>query len=163
HQRLLLLTNVGVEKESEKEQQVDAAIVRLDRLEAFLSASEVGRPAATVGGEDASSASRFAPAMTKEDFCSAVGRAKESILSGDAYQIVLSQRWTAALDVDPFDVYRALRMLNPSPYLFYLETREATIFGASPEMLVRCRSGVAETRPIAGTAPRGPTPAEDDA
>jgi anthranilate synthase component 1 len=162
-QRLLLLTNVDVADEREKEKEVDAAIVRLDRLEAFLSASEMGRPAATVGGEDASSATGFSPAMTKEAFCAAVERAKEWILSGDAYQIVLSQRWTAALDVDSFDVYRALRMLNPSPYLFYLETREATIFGASPEMLVRCRGGVVETRPIAGTAPRGRTPAEDDA
>src|SRR5262249_3488267 len=163
HQRLLLLTNLGVEVESDKEKQVDAAIVRLDRLEAFLSATEVGRPAGAMSEEDSSSASRFAAAMTKEEFCSAVDRAKEWILSGDAYQIVLSQRWTAQLDVDSFDVYRALRMLNPSPYLFYLETREATIFGASPEMLVRCRSGVAETRPIAGTALRGRTPAEDDA
>jgi anthranilate synthase component 1 len=65
--------------------------------------------------------------------------------------------------VDPFDVYRALRMLNPSPYLFYLETREAAVFGASPEMLVRCRGRAVETRPIAGTARRGATPREDRA
>jgi anthranilate synthase component 1 len=164
HQRLLLLTNVAVSDERERERQIDAAIVRLDRLEAFLSASEVGRPAAAVGGDDPPSASRsFTPVATKESFCAAVARAKEAILAGDAYQVVLSQRWTAPLDIDPFDVYRALRMLNPSPYLFYLETREATIFGASPEMLVRCRGGVAETRPIAGTALRGRTPAEDEA
>ena len=163
HQRLLLLTNIGVEDEREKEKQVDAAIVRLDRLEAFLSAGEVGRPAATGCAEaQVSSAAHFATAMTKEAFCAAVERAKESILAGDAYQIVLSQRWTADLEEDPFDVYRALRMLNPSPYLFYLETREATIFGASPEMLVRCRGGVAEMRPIAGTTLRGGTPGEDE-
>ena len=65
--------------------------------------------------------------------------------------------------MDPFDVYRALRMLNPSPYLFYLETREAAIFGASPEMLVRCRGREIETRPIAGTADRGAGAAEDRA
>jgi len=77
------------------------------------------------------------------------------------YQCVLSQRWTARLRVDPFDVYRALRALNPSPYLYYLETSEATVLGSSPEMLVRCRGGIVETRPIAGTAPRGRTPEED--
>jgi anthranilate synthase component 1 len=74
---------------------------------------------------------------------------------------VLSQRWTAPLGADPFDAYRALRVLNPSPYLFYLQTREAVVFGASPEMLVRCRGGRVETRPIAGTAPRGATRQED--
>ena len=76
---------------------------------------------------------------------------------------MLSQRWTGELDVDPFEVYRALRMLNPSPYMFYLQMREAVVFGASPEMLVRCRGGRVETRPIAGTAPRGATPEEDQA
>jgi anthranilate synthase component 1 len=99
----------------------------------------------------------------REEFLQAVRRAQEAILAGDIYQVVLSQRWDARLDVDPFDVYRALRMLNPSPYLFYLETREAAIFGASPEMLVRCRGQEVETRPIAGTARRGTTGSEDRA
>jgi anthranilate synthase component 1 len=164
-QRLLLLTNIGVERAGNEEKQVDAAIVRLDRMEAFLSAGESGQAPLTAEAANAESCEpgSFVPAMPKEAFLDAVVSAKESILAGDAYQIVLSQRWTAPLDVEPFDVYRALRMLNPSPYLFYLETREATIFGASPEMLVRCRGGVAETRPIAGTASRGRTPADDDA
>jgi anthranilate synthase component 1 len=101
--------------------------------------------------------------MPRERFLRAVGDAKEAILAGEVYQVVLSQRWSAALDGDPFDVYCALRELNPSPYLFYLETREAAVFGASPEMLVRCRDGVAETRPIAGTIGRGVNAEEDDA
>ena len=164
-QRLLLLTNVAVEHPEEQERQVDAAIVRLDRLEAFLTASgqEMDAPRAASVDPGRGSRESFAPIMPREKFLEAVERAREAILAGDAYQIVLSQRWTSLLEVDPFDVYRALRMLNPSPYLFYLETREGTIFGASPEMLVRCRGGVAETRPIAGTAPRGRSPSEDEA
>ncbi len=101
--------------------------------------------------------------MPRERFLEAVAAGKEAILAGDVYQVVLSQRWTARLDVDPFDAYRALRMLNPSPYMFFLETREGTVFGASPEMLVRCRGRQVETRPIAGTARRGATPEEDAA
>ena len=93
----------------------------------------------------------------------AVESAREAILAGEIYQVVLSQRWEGALGVDPLEVYRALKALNPSPYLFYLETREAAVFGSSPEMLVRCRDREAETRPIAGTIRRGATPEEDAA
>ncbi len=165
-QRLLLLTNIGVGRAADKEKEVDEAILRLDRLERLVwdedsarpgRESPERRPGAAAGKSD------FAPLRPREFFLEAVSRAKEAILAGDIYQVVLSQRWSGPLDVDPFDVYRALRMLNPSPYLFYLETREAAIFGASPEMLVRCRGRDAETRPIAGTAGRGATPAEDRA
>ncbi|HLN93038.1 MAG TPA: anthranilate synthase component I family protein, partial [Thermoanaerobaculia bacterium] len=107
------------------------------------------------------SAVDFRPAMPRKDFLAAVEAAKEAILAGEIYQVVLSQRWTAPLSIDPLDVYQALRTLNPSPYLFYLQTREAAVFGASPEMLVRCRGRLAETRPIAGTIRRGATPEED--
>ena len=180
-QRLLLLTNIGVGSAADKEKEVDAAILRLDRLERLLweePADMAAKKRAAPGrrGNSAApppaSAQRvpggeisddFAPLLRREEFVEAVCRAKEAILAGDIYQVVLSQRWTRPLDVDPFDVYRALRMLNPSPYLFYLETREASIFGASPEMLVRCRGRDVETRPIAGTAGRGATAAEDRA
>jgi anthranilate synthase component 1 len=167
-QRLLLLTNLEVEPGSEKEKAVDEAIGRLDRLEEFLREQESSETAKAARGHrkpagEASAAGPVAELMPKTAFLDAVARAQEAILAGDIYQVVLSQRWDAPLDVDPFDVYRALRMLNPSPYLFYLETREASIFGASPEMLVRCRGREIETRPIAGTANRGAGAAEDRA
>jgi anthranilate synthase component 1 len=152
-QRLLLLTNL------EGASDVDAAIKRLDALEVFLWSDGERR----AGGSPAASAPAFIPLMSRRGFLDAVLAAKEHILAGNIYQVVLSQRWTGRLDVDPFDVYRALRMLNPSPYLFYLETRDAVIFGSSPEMLVRCRGRAVETRPIAGTAPRGATAGEDAA
>ena len=107
-------------------------------------------------------AAEFAPVMAREDFLSAVAAAKEAILAGEVYQVVLSQRWTSPLSGDPLDVYEELRALNPSPYLFYLHTREADVFGASPEMLVRCRQRVVETRPIAGTIRRGRDASEDE-
>jgi anthranilate synthase component 1 len=160
-QRLLLLTCADLSGAG-GEREAEAALSRLDRLEEFLSVSPPGTPGA-VPADARSSGSRFTPALPKEAFLRAVETAREAILAGEIYQVVLSQRWEAPLGVDPFEVYRALRMLNPSPYLFYLETREAAVFGASPEMLVRCRGRAAETRPIAGTIRRGKTPDEDAA
>jgi anthranilate synthase component 1 len=99
----------------------------------------------------------------KLDFLAAVREAKEYILAGDAFQIVLSQRFEVERgDVDPFDVYRALRVVNPSPYMFHLEFPEARVTGASPEVMVRLDNGRVELRPLAGTRPRGASPAEDD-
>ena len=166
-QRLLLLSTVDRYAEADALKAAEAAIARLDRLEALIRGGEEAgtSPASTrplhVGA--ALAAARFSPAMPKPQFLAAVAEAQEAIAAGEIYQVVVSQRWTAPLDLDPFDVYRALRALNPSPYLFYLETREATVFGSSPEMLVRCRGREVETRPIAGTAPRGGDPAEDAA
>ncbi|MCL4422546.1 MAG: chorismate-binding protein, partial [Actinobacteria bacterium] len=87
--------------------------------------------------------------------------AKEHILEGDIFQVVLSQRFDFDLQADPFDVYRVLRMVNPSPYLYFLRSDEATIAGASPEPMVRVRDGTVISRPIAGTRPRGSTPTQD--
>jgi len=92
-----------------------------------------------------------------------VARAKEYIAAGDIFQVVLSRQQTVECGVDPFTVYRALRMVNPSPYMFFLKDGESAIAGASPEMLVRVENGRVETRPLAGTRPRGATPEEDDA
>ncbi len=88
---------------------------------------------------------------------------KEYILAGDAFQVVLSQRFSEpAAGARPLDVYRALRVINPSPYMFHLEFPEARVTGASPETLVRLSDGRVEVRPIAGTRPRGRGAAEDD-
>jgi anthranilate synthase component I len=99
--------------------------------------------------------------MTKEVFEQAVVKAKEYIAAGDIFQVVLSQRFEVALSAHPFEVYRALRVVNPSPYMFYLKMDGQYVAGASPEMLVRATGRRLEYRPIAGTRKRGSTETED--
>ncbi|MEC8561049.1 MAG: anthranilate synthase component I [Pseudomonadota bacterium] len=98
----------------------------------------------------------------KEDFKTAVNTIKDYITEGDAMQVVLSQRFCTEFRENPINLYRALRHLNPSPYLFYFDFGEFQIVGSSPEILVRYEDGVVTTRPLAGTRPRGQTPEEDD-
>src|SRR5204862_6981689 len=92
----------------------------------------------------------------------AVRRAKEYIAAGDIFQVVLSRQRTVPCALDPFTVYRALRMVNPSPYMFFLKEGATAVAGASPEMLVRVEGRRVETRPLAGTRPRGATAEEDE-
>jgi anthranilate synthase component I len=100
----------------------------------------------------------------RERFCAGVRAIKEYILAGDIFQAVLSQRFDVPRGgLDPFDVYRALRVVNPSPYMFHLEFPEGRVTGASPETLVRLDHGRVHVRPIAGTRPRGVTDKEDEA
>ena len=99
--------------------------------------------------------------LSEEEFLQRVARTKEYIAAGDVYQLVLSVRFSGRCDVDPFEVYRALRLLNPSPYMYFCELGERTIVGSSPEALVRLDGGAAQMRPIAGTLPRGADEAGD--
>lgn len=99
--------------------------------------------------------------MTPDEFTAMVERAKEYILAGDVFQVVLSQRFEVPFTLPPFALYRSLRRLNPSPFLFYLDFGEFSIVGSSPEILVRLRDGKVTIRPIAGTRPRGADAAED--
>jgi len=101
--------------------------------------------------------------LTREDFHAMVLKAKEYILAGDIFQVVLSQRLSLPFRLPPFALYRALRRLNPSPFLFFIDIGGFAIVGSSPEILVRLRDGTVTIRPIAGTRPRGATPAEDRA
>ncbi|MBK8166969.1 MAG: anthranilate synthase component I [bacterium] len=105
---------------------------------------------------------RLRPDVTREEFMDRVTRAQEHILAGDAFQIVLSQRLAGPATVPPFAVYRALRILNPSPYLFYLDFGDHQLVGSSPEMLVRLHEGRLHVNPIAGTRARGDTAAADN-
>ncbi len=99
--------------------------------------------------------------FTKKEFENSVKRAKEYIKAGDIIQVVLSQRFQTMLNCDPLDVYRELRSLNPSPYMYYLNFGDIKMIGSSPELLVRCENDKVETRPIAGTRPRGKDEEED--
>jgi anthranilate synthase component I len=104
---------------------------------------------------------RFRSSVSREAFCAAVERAREYIRAGDIVQAVLAHRLEAEISSDPFDVYRALRVINPSPYLFYLRLGELTLVGSSPEVLVRREGDRVLVRPIAGTRGRGEDDAED--
>ncbi|MGI9291963.1 MAG: anthranilate synthase component I family protein [Gammaproteobacteria bacterium] len=101
--------------------------------------------------------------LSGEDFMARVNKAKEYIASGDIYQIVLSVRFAGKHTLHPFECYRALRLLNPSPYMFYCDLGDTQVVGSSPEALVKLHSGTASLRPIAGTRPRGADMAEDQA
>lgn len=140
---------------ADEESRPDAA-ARLARLSASLQSPLVYAPTPTIasGSEPESN-------FTKDSFCTSVDRIKEYIASGDVYQLVLSQCLSGHTGADPFAIYRALRMLNPSPYLFYLDFDETKLIGSSPEALVTLSGREATVRPIAGTRPRGET-ADDD-
>ncbi|HRX83671.1 MAG TPA: anthranilate synthase component I [Phycisphaerae bacterium] len=101
--------------------------------------------------------------FVQADFERAVDRCKEYIRAGDIFQVVISQRLAVDTTAHPFDIYRALRAVNPSPFMFYLKAPKTTLVGASPEILCRVEDGVVTTRPLAGTRPRGRNPDEDAA
>lgn len=105
----------------------------------------------------------FESNFTPQGFEQAVLAAKEYIKAGDIFQVVLSQRLTASTTARPFDIYRALRVVNPSPFMFYLTAPECILVGSSPEIMCRVQDGVITNRPLAGTRRRGQTPAEDKA
>jgi anthranilate synthase component I len=114
---------------------------------------------AAMAGQGVHPESNFA----KDAYLTAVEAAKDYIVAGDIFQVVLSQRFGVDLPAEPFEVYRALRMVNPSPYMYFLDVPGASIVGASPEMLVQIRGRAASYRPIAGTRPRGEDEASDRA
>ena len=103
----------------------------------------------------------FASNVTRTEYEDAVTKAKEYVRAGDIIQVVLSQRFSGELTVDPLDIYRVLRTLNPSPYMFFLRLDDTLVVGASPEVMVRKEGQKVELRPIAGTRPRGISPEED--
>lgn len=120
------------------------------------------RPDGASGPEsDSARLPPFHPHTTQPEFEAAVRRAKEYILAGDAFQVVLSQRFTFPVRTDPVHMYEALRLANPSPYMYYLAFGELRILGSSPEILVKTEAGGVSIRPLAGTRRRGRTEAED--
>jgi anthranilate synthase component 1 len=120
-------------------------------------------PSSTVGEIDPRGAVtlNFESNFSKEQFETAVRRGQEYIRAGDIFQFVPSQRLRVPSSADPFDVYRALRIINPSPFMFYLKSPQCTLIGSSPEILCRVQDGKITSRPLAGTRRRGATPEED--
>ena len=151
----LVISNVNVDFDHDLKKQFDAAHLRVDVIgESLHSDLDYQTP---VRVEQSKVSSNF----TQDTFESAVLKAKEHIVDGDIFQIVLSQRFERKTSVEPTTLYRALRTINPSPYMFHLKINDFDIIGASPELLVKVEDGIVEIRPIAGTRHRGETEAED--
>jgi anthranilate synthase component I len=139
--------------------RVDLLVERLQRGVADIQLTDIEPSAASTGGLRPPLASNF----TRVQFEAAVEKAREYINAGDAFQIVLSQRFRTETRARPFDIYRALRVVNPSPFMFYVRAGGVTLVGASPEIMCRVENGVITNRPLAGTRRRGATPEEDAA
>lgn len=156
-QKIKVLSNVHLRDGDDPSVAYDQAVKRIDAMVARLRKPLPERFAKTATSAGPELTSNF----TRSDFERAVDHCKEYVRAGDVIQVVLSQRFSGNLDADPFDVYRALRTINPSPYMFYLQFNETRVIGASPEVLVRKEGDHVEVRPIAGTRPRGATFDED--
>ena len=153
--RILLISNARISPDEDLRSLYQFACAKIEFLQSELErALSLKRPA---GGEHVT----LTPNMSQDAYESIVKRAKEYIAAGDIYQVVLSRRFEAEVSVDAFTVYRALRHVNPSPYMFFIRMGERSIVGASPEMLVRVEGRHAVTHPIAGTRRRGATEEED--
>jgi anthranilate synthase component 1 len=139
----------------------ERAQARLDTLTATLRQPGAGYPAPLA--RDVLDEGDFVSGFTREGFIAAVEKSKDYIRAGDIFQVVLSQRLSVPFNARPVDVYRALRALNPSPYMYFLDVGDTQVVGSSPEILVRLEGGQVTVRPIAGTRPRGKTVEEDQA
>ncbi len=153
--RILAIANARVKAGEDLRALYEFACAKIGFLERELDRN-LSRPPAREGA-----ALPIESNQTKEQFEAAVGRVQADIAAGEVYQAVLSQRFDTKTSAPPFDVYRALRHINPSPYMYFIRMGKDAIVGASPEMLVRVEGSRVETHPIAGTRRRGATPDED--
>ena len=160
--KVKIISNAYVPDINDAREQYEKSLAKIAQLKDRLRNSVVATFSDNLSPDDTEEEfkleSNFEPAQFKE----AVLRTKEYIKSGDIIQAVISQRWKTDLRVDPFDLYRALRILNPSPYMFYLRMGDEILTGSSPEVMVRVEGKRIASRPIAGTRPRGKTVSEDD-
>ena len=161
-QRVFLIANAIVNPESKESEILEAYQEAQERLQSLmldgakpLSEPLLEPPNMLAGSIDITST------MSESEYCEIVNKAKEYILAGDIFQVVLSQRFDFELEAEPFDVYRVLRQINPSPYMYFVRNEEVTLIGCSPEPLIQLRNDVVTSRPIAGTRKRGSTQAED--
>jgi anthranilate synthase component 1 len=156
-QTIKIVSNVHVEGNDDPQQAYKKALEDIENLARKLK-RPVSRTTITACNEKKNT---LTPNFSHPEFLEAVEKCKEYVRNGDVIQVVLSQRFSGPISADPFDVYRVLRTLNPSPYMYFLKLPDIYIIGASPEVMVRKEGRKIEVRPIAGTRPRGKTAAED--
>ncbi len=155
--KIKIITNVRIDKDTDAEHAYADAAKDIDSIVDRLRKSNIAQNRTPAPAEALKIESNF----SKKDFLCAVERTKKYIEQGDIIQAVLSQRFSTGLKTPAFDVYRALRVINPSPYMFFLRLGDTTLAGSSPEILVRVEEGEVTVRPIAGTRRRGRTLEED--
>jgi len=157
-QQILIISNCILDEQATHlDSKYQKALAEIQSLEEMLN-----RPARIPQfGVSSADTIKIKSNFSKSDYLKAVEKGKEYIKSGDIFQVVLSQRFSASVTSAPFNIYRALRIVNPSPYMFYLKLKDFSVIGSSPEMLVKIVDGIAYYRPIAGTRPRGTGDDED--
>lgn len=156
-QKMKVVSNAHLQEGKSLEAAYEEAKAKIEAIIAKIKA-----PVPPAASPPASRRAAFASNVRREVFEDSVVKAKEYVKAGDVIQVVLSQRFSADLTVEPLDIYRILRTLNPSPYMFFLRLDDTLVVGASPEVMVRKEGARAELRPIAGTRPRGATRHEDE-
>ncbi|AJP72018.1 anthranilate synthase component I [Sphingomonas hengshuiensis] len=155
---LFLVAPVWPDADTAPDALVEAAAERIEATAARLAGPALPAPVRAEPAEIA-----LSPVLAPGRYGEMVAQAKDYIAAGDIFQVVLAQRFTAPFTLPPFELYRALRRVNPSPFLYHLDLPGFALTGSSPEILVRARDGEITIRPIAGTRPRGKTAAEDEA
>jgi len=153
--QVILIKTVFIDESSDPEEQYKSALESLEEMESAAMAGNYKRREFTIDPES------LVSNIERDQFKNMVNTAKDHIYEGDIFQVVLSQRFEADMSGDSFMLYRALRMVNPSPYLFFLDFDDFQIVGSSPEVLVRVQDKEVRVLPIAGTRPRGSTHQED--
>jgi anthranilate synthase component I len=156
-----VIDNVEIKEKINLRHAYDASVKRIRKVIASLKKKPRGIEPRDLNQSNGNR--KFRSNLTQQGFENAVTRAKEYIKAGDVIQVVLCQRLETETSSDPFEIYRALRFINPSPYMFYLELEDLRVIGSSPETMVRLTGNTIELRPIAGTRRRGATPEEERA
>jgi anthranilate synthase component 1 len=160
--RLKILCNAHITEQG-AEAAYTEALTKIERLQRLLTSPLPAQYEAVNRQSNREAVTVQVESLTpREEYEAAVERCRQYILAGDAFQIVLSQRFKVPFQCAPFDLYRALRSVNPSPYMYYLSLGERKIIGTSPEILVTLQGQEVCVRPIAGTRPRGASPEEDE-
>jgi len=154
--RMKLVVNCHLQPDSDLDELYDEAVQKINALhQQLMRPIPIADKTVSVGRCEVRSN------FTQDQFTEAVEKCKEYITAGDVFQVVISQRFNVTVTCDPFEIYRSLRSVNPSPYMFYLKFKELKLVGASPEILVKLSDEIVQVRPIAGTRKRGETAEED--
>ncbi|MBL8013496.1 MAG: chorismate-binding protein, partial [Candidatus Omnitrophica bacterium] len=154
HHKIKIVSCVDVAERSSQQAKIRKYRAAMRQIEGIIKELSV-LPVQKISSLSAKKKIKITSNLSQSDFTAMVNKGKKEIKEGEIIQIVLSQRFEVDISTDSFNIYRTLRAVNPSPYMFYLKFDDLHLVGSSPEMLVRCEHGLVETRPIAGTRPRG--------